>query len=55
MSEESDRMMVLLEELATLKEAKGQEKTSVADRRERRKEISREMKELARQKQKSTK
>lgn len=50
MSEESDRMMALLEELAVLKNAKTGEISSAAARK-RRKEIKREMKDIAAQKE----
>jgi hypothetical protein len=49
MSEESDRMMVLLQELAALKTADESERNSPAAQK-RRREISREMKQLALQK-----
>jgi hypothetical protein len=52
MSEESERMMILLQELAALKEADKQEGNSV-DTTKRRTEISREMKQLALQKKDS--
>jgi hypothetical protein len=45
MSEESDRMMVLLQELAALKKAQGKGRGVIS--RKRRKEISQEMKQLA--------
>ena len=52
MSEESDRMMVLLEELAVLKKAEGQSsRQSRLVSKKRRKEISEEMKRLAAQKE----
>jgi hypothetical protein len=49
MSEESDRMMVLLQELAVLKKGTGTRRTGPMTRK-RRKEIGQEMKRLARQK-----
>jgi hypothetical protein len=49
MSEESDRMMVLLQELEALKKADENGINSLITKK-RRKEISREMKELAVQK-----
>lgn len=53
MSEESDRMMDLLQELAAMK--KGEVHQSRITARKRRKEISNEMKELAEEKNKSDK
>jgi hypothetical protein len=50
MSEESDRMMVLLQELAALKMGDDNERNSPAAKK-RRREISREMKQLALQKE----
>jgi hypothetical protein len=50
MSEESDRMMILLQELAALKTVDDNERNSPAAKR-RRREISREMKQLALQKE----
>ena len=44
MSEESDRMMVLLQELAALKTVNPEDRLAA---RKRRREISKEMKELA--------
>jgi hypothetical protein len=49
MSEESDRMMVLLKELGALKKAEENGEQSLISKK-RRKEISREMKQLALQK-----
>jgi hypothetical protein len=46
MSEESDRMMVLLQELATLKKEEGSGKEGLITKK-RRTEISQEMKQLA--------
>ena len=46
MSEESDRMMVLLQELAALKQEEGDGKKSVISK-QRRSEIRKEMKQLA--------
>ncbi len=51
MSEESDRMMDLLQELAVMKKGKLRQKPVTA--RKRRKEISKEMKQLAAEKSKS--
>jgi len=48
MSEESDRMMVLLQELAALKRGEGPQDKRAA--RKRRREISKEMKQLAAEK-----
>jgi hypothetical protein len=48
MTEESDRMMVLLQELAALKRGEGSHDRGTA--RKRRREISKEMKKLATQK-----
>ena len=52
MSEESDRMMVLLQELAALKTVDENERSSPSTK-QRRLEISREMKQLASQKEKA--
>ena len=52
MSEASDRMLLLLQELALLKEAEGKgAHTNAAARQKRRKEISEEIKQIAVEKQ----
>lgn len=50
MSEESDRMMTLLQELAALKKGQGETARDPLIVRKRRREISREMKNLAEKK-----
>jgi hypothetical protein len=54
MSEESDRMMTLLQELAVLKSREAINADDRRTARKRRSEISREMKELAAQKKQAS-
>lgn len=50
MSEESDRMLILMQELAALKESDDQTPARSGAHRKRRREIKNEMKQLAAQK-----
>ena len=55
MTEESDRMLDLLQELAALKTAAPRDNADATSLRKRRSEIGKEMKELAAEKEKAEK
>ena len=55
MTEQSERMLALLQEVAALKDAEESGSVDATTRRKRRKEIKKEMKELAASKKKDDK